>query len=53
MIYLVLSSSYDTFLVANIINKALFNQKIRKDILIVQDIMTPLDDLSVLFDTMK
>ncbi|CAC5505219.1 Cytosolic protein containing multiple CBS domains [Staphylococcus aureus] len=38
----VLSSSYDTFLVANIINKALFNQKIRKDILIVQDIMTPL-----------
>ncbi len=49
----VLSSSYDTFLVANIINKALFNQKIRKDILIVQDIMTPLDDLSVLFDTMK
>ncbi|WP_088815085.1 DRTGG domain-containing protein [Staphylococcus argenteus] len=49
----VLSSSYDTFLVANIINKALYNQKIRKDILIVQDIMTPLDELSVLFDTMK
>ncbi|MBO1198502.1 CBS domain-containing protein [Staphylococcus simiae] len=49
----VISSSYDTFLVANIINKALFDQKIRKDILIVQDIMTPLDDLSVLFDNMK
>ncbi len=35
----VLSSSYDTFLVANVI-EALFNQKIRKDILIVQDIIS-------------
>lgn len=49
----VISSSYDTFLVANIINKAMFNHQIRKDILLVQDIMTPIDHLSVLFDTMK
>ena len=35
----IISSSYDTFLVANIINKAMFNQKIRKEILVVEDIV--------------
>ena len=49
----ILSSSYDTFLVANIINRAMYNQKIRKEILVVDDIVKPIDDLSVLFDSMK
>lgn len=49
----ILSSSYDTFLVANIINRAMYNQKIRKEILVVDDIVKPIDDLSVLFNSMK
>lgn len=49
----IISSSYDTFLVANIINRAMYNQKIRKEILIVEDIVKPIDELSVLFDYMK
>ena len=48
----VLSSSYDTFLVANIINRAMFNQKIRKEILVVEDIVKPINELSVLLNTM-
>lgn len=48
----IISSSYDTFLVANIINKAMFNQKIRKEILVVEDIVKPINELSVLFDSM-
>lgn len=49
----IISSSYDTFLVANIINRAMYNQKIRKEILVVEDIVKPISELSVLFDYMK
>ncbi|KDE96476.1 hypothetical protein CM54_05395 [Staphylococcus sp. TE8] len=49
----IISSSYDTFLVANIINRAMYNQKIRKEILVVEDIVKPINELSVLFDYMK
>ncbi|MDS3989232.1 DRTGG domain-containing protein [Staphylococcus capitis] len=49
----IISSSYDTFLVANIINRAMYNQKIRKEILVVEDIVKPINELSVLFDDMK
>ena len=49
----IISSSYDTFLVANIINRAMYNQKIRKEILVVEDIVKLINELSVLFDYMK
>lgn len=49
----IISSSYDTFLVANIINRAMYNQKIRKEILVVEDIVKPINELSVLYDDMK
>lgn len=49
----IISSSYGTFLVANIINRAMYNQKIRKEILVVEDIVKPINELSVLFDYMK
>lgn len=48
----VLSSQYDTYLVANLINKAMYNQKIRKEILLVEDIVKPVNDNSIIFDDM-
>lgn len=48
----ILSSNYDTFLVANIINRAMYNQMIRKEILIVDDIVKPINDMTVIFDEM-
>ena len=48
----ILSSNYDTFLVANIINRAMYNQMIRKEILIVEDIVKPINDMTVIFDEM-
>ena len=47
----ILSSNYDTFLVANIINRAMFNQIIRKEILIVEDIVKPVNETTVIFRT--
>ena len=35
----ILSSNYDSYLVANMINRAMYNQIIRKEILIVEDIV--------------
>lgn len=48
----IISSNYDTFLVANIINRAMYNQMIRKEILIVEDIVKPINDMTVVFDEM-
>nr|MDK7245716.1 DRTGG domain-containing protein [Staphylococcus lugdunensis] len=48
----ILSSNYDTFLVANIINRAMFNQIIRKEILIVEDIVKPVNETTVIFSHM-
>ena len=48
----IISSNYDTFLVANIINRAMYNQMIRKEILIVEDIVKPINDMTVVFDDM-
>ncbi|MCI2775009.1 multiple CBS domains-containing cytosolic protein [Staphylococcus petrasii] len=48
----ILSSNYDTFLVANIINRAMYNQMIRKEILVVNDIVKPINDMTVVFDEM-
>ncbi|MET3697281.1 putative transcriptional regulator [Bacillus oleivorans] len=40
----VISTSYDTFTVASMINRAIYDQLIKKEILTVEDILTPLDE---------
>jgi predicted transcriptional regulator len=40
----VISSSYDTFTVATMINRAIYDQLIKKEIILVEDILTPLED---------
>lgn len=49
----ILSSNYDSYLVANMINRAMYNQIIRKEILIVEDIVKPVTEETVLKETMK
>lgn len=39
----IISSSYDTFTVATLINRAIYDQLIKKEILLVEDILTPID----------
>ncbi len=48
----IISSNYDTFMVANIINRAMYNQMIKKEILLVEDIVIPIEETSYLYDTM-
>lgn len=48
----IISSNYDTFMVANIINRAIYNQMIKKEILLVEDIVIPIEETSYLYDTM-
>ena len=38
----VISTSYDTFTVAELINRAIYDQMIKKEIIVVEDIYTPL-----------
>ncbi len=40
----IISSSYDTFTVATMINRAIYDQLIKKEIVLVEDILTPLKD---------
>jgi len=40
----VISSSYDTFTVATMINRAIYDQLIKKEIVLVEDILTPLKE---------
>ncbi|MBO0960093.1 CBS domain-containing protein [Neobacillus sp. MM2021_6] len=40
----VISTSYDTFTVATMINRAIYDQLIKKEIILVEDILTPLTD---------
>ncbi|MFD2446325.1 DRTGG domain-containing protein [Bacillus sp. CGMCC 1.16607] len=40
----IISSSYDTFTVATMINRAIYDQLIKKEIVLVEDILTPLDE---------
>jgi len=40
----IISSSYDTFTVATMINRAIYDQLIKKDIILVEDILTPLSE---------
>lgn len=41
----IISSSYDTFTVAAMINRAIYDQLIKKDIIFVGDILTPFDQI--------
>ena len=40
----IISTSYDTFTVATMINRAIYDQLIKKDIVLVEDILIPTDD---------
>ena len=44
----IISTSYDTFSVATMINRAIYDQLIKKDILLIEDIYIPLEDTAVL-----
>ncbi|RDU36209.1 hypothetical protein DRW41_14365 [Neobacillus piezotolerans] len=39
----IISTSYDTFTVATMINRAIYDQLIKKEIILVEDILTPLE----------
>ena len=43
----VISTSYDSFTVATMINRAIDDQLIKKDVLLIEDIFTPLDETCV------
>ncbi|MBS4215375.1 MULTISPECIES: CBS domain-containing protein [Neobacillus] len=49
----VISSSYDTFTVATMINRAIYDQLIKKEIILVEDILTPLSETYYLKSTDK
>lgn len=49
----ILSTSYDTFTVAAMINRAIYDQLIKKEIIFVEDILTPFDQLYYLKTTDK
>ncbi|WP_318508034.1 CBS domain-containing protein [Bacillus sp. T3] len=40
----IISTSYDTFTVATMINRAIYDQLIKKEIVLVEDILTPLEN---------
>ena len=40
----IISSSYDSFTVATMLNRAIYDQMIEKEILLVEDIVTPLEE---------
>ncbi|SDI78074.1 DRTGG domain-containing protein [Natribacillus halophilus] len=40
----IISTSYDTFTVASLINRAIYDQLIKKEIVLVEDILIPLQD---------
>lgn len=44
----IISSSYDTFTVATMINRAIYDQLIKKEIVLVEDILTPIDEIAYL-----
>lgn len=44
----IISTSYDTYTVAEMINRAIYDQLIIRDIVLVSDVYTPLDELSYL-----
>ncbi len=49
----IISTSYDTFTVASMINRAIYDQLIKKEIIFVGDIATPLEDTFYMRNTDK
>ncbi|GHH97285.1 CBS domain-containing protein [Neobacillus kokaensis] len=49
----IISSSYDTFTTATMINRAIYDQLIKKEIILVEDILTPLTETYYLKTTDK
>ncbi|WP_042459677.1 CBS domain-containing protein [Neobacillus dielmonensis] len=49
----IISSSYDTFTVATMINRAIYDQLIKKEIILVEDILTPIQETYYLKTTDK
>lgn len=49
----IISTSYDTFTVAEMINRAIYDQLIKKEIVFVRDILTPFDKMHYLYTTDK
>lgn len=47
----ILSTSYDTFTVATMINRAIYDQLIKKEIILVEDILTPVDQTAYLLNS--
>lgn len=47
----IISSSYDTFTVAAMINRAIYDQLIKKDILLIEDIYVPIEETATLKNT--
>ncbi|WP_342598604.1 DRTGG domain-containing protein [Psychrobacillus sp. FSL H8-0483] len=47
----VISTSYDTFTVATMINRAIDDQLIKKDVLLIEDIYVPIQETSFLYTT--
>ncbi|HLQ83597.1 MAG TPA: DRTGG domain-containing protein [Pseudogracilibacillus sp.] len=49
----IISTAYDTFTVAEMINRAIYDQLIKKEIVFVSDIYTPSDEVHHLYNTDK
>ncbi len=49
----IISTTYDTFTVATMINRAIYDQLIKKDILLIEDIYVPMEDTHVLRNDQK
>ena len=49
----IMSTSYDTFTVATMINRAIYDQLIKKEIVVVDDIFTPFHEAHYLYKTDK
>lgn len=49
----IISTSYDTFTVAEMINRAIYDQLIKKEIVFVNDIYTPFDEMHYLYNNDK
>src|SRR5699024_1371240 len=47
----IISTSYDTFTVAEMINRAIYDQMIKKEVVFVSDIYTPYDEVHHLYNT--
>lgn len=47
----IISSSYDSFTVATMINRAIYDQLIKKDIILVSDILSPVSQTNFLYTT--